>query len=147
LHEHVVEDLKTIVPEGNFLTECLFQPLPMQFGRRSAERGGNIMGISEQLEDGVLWVAIVVVEKPEHETAAYPKLQAWGEAVREYASSIENGLLPWVYMNYADKSQQPLASYGLENVKKLRNAAAKYDPGEVFQKLCPGGFKISDVKL
>ena len=105
------------------------------------------MGISEQPEDGVLWVAIVVVEKPEQETIAYPKLRAWGEAVREYASSIENGLLPWVYMNYADKSQEPLASYGMENVKKLKNAAVKYDPGEVFQKLCPGGFKISAVKL
>jgi hypothetical protein len=147
LHEQLVEDLKSIVPEGNFLTECLFQPLPKQFGRRSAERGGNIMGISDQPEDGVLWVAIVVVQKPEHEKVAYPKLQAWGEAVREYALSIENGLLPWIYMNYADKIQQPLASYGAENVKKIRNTAAEYDPGQVFQKMCPGGFKISDVKL
>lgn len=105
------------------------------------------MGISEQPEDGVLWVAIVVVEKPEQEKFAYPKLQAWGEAVRRYASSIENGLLPWVYMNYADKSQQPLASYGVANVERLKNVARKYDPGQVFQKLCPGGFKISDVNL
>ncbi|PVH97255.1 FAD-binding domain-containing protein [Periconia macrospinosa] len=147
LHEQLVEDLKVIVPEGNFLTECLFQPLPMKIGRRSAERGGNIMGVSEQPEDGVLWVAIAIVEKPEQEKLAYPKLQAWGEAVREYASSIDNGLLPWVYMNYADKSQQPLASYGEENVKKLKDVAARYDPGEVFQKLCPGGFKVSDVNL
>lgn len=105
------------------------------------------MGVSEQQQDGVLWVAIVVVEKTEHEKIAYPKLQAWGEAVREFSMSIENGLLPWVYMNYADKSQQPLASYGTGNVKKLKETAAKYDADEVFQKLCPGGFKISDVKL
>ena len=147
MHEQFVEELKVIIPEGNFLTECLFQPLPMQYGRTSAERGGNIMGLSQQPEDGVLWVAIVVVEKPEQEKIAYPKLQAWGEAVRDYALSIDDGLLPWIYMNYADKSQQPLASYGIENVKDLRDAAAKYDPSGVFQKLCPGGFKISDVKM
>ena len=105
------------------------------------------MGVSEQQNDGVLWVAIVVVERPEQESFTYSKLQAWGEAVRQYASSIEDGLLPWVYMNYADKSQQPLASYGIANILKLKSAASKYDPGQVFQKLCPGGFKISDVKL
>lgn len=105
------------------------------------------MGLSDQHVDGVLWVAIVIVKTSEQEKVAYPKLQAWGEAVRDFATSIEDGLLPWVYMNYADKSQQPLASYGVENVKKIRDAAAKYDPGEVFQKLCPGGFKVSDVKL
>ncbi|ORY11128.1 hypothetical protein BCR34DRAFT_445770, partial [Clohesyomyces aquaticus] len=50
--------------------------------------------------------------------------------------------LPWVYVNYADKSQQPLATYGRENVENMKTAAAKYDPGQAFQKLCPGGFKI-----
>ena len=87
------------------------------------------MGVSEQPKDGVLWVAIVVVEKAEQENFAYRKLQAWGEAVRQYASSFEDGLLPWVYMNYADKSQQPLASYGIANILKLKSAACKYDPG------------------
>jgi hypothetical protein len=143
LHDQVVEKLKALVPDGNFLTECLFQPLPKQFGKRSAERGGNIMGVSNQPEDGVLWVAIIVVPTAEQEKVAYPMLRNWGEEVRGFAASIENGLLPWVYMNYADTSQQPLATYGAENVQKIRKAAAKYDPGEVFQKLCPGGFKIS----
>jgi hypothetical protein len=147
LHDQIVEDLKVLVLEGNFLTECLFQPLPKHFGQRSAERGGDIMGLSEQPEDGVLWVAIAIVQTPEQEKFAYPLLQAWGNAVRDFAASIEHGLLPWVYMNYVDKSQQPLASYGPENVKKIRNAAAKYDPSEIFQRLCPGGFKISQVKL
>lgn len=105
------------------------------------------MGLSDQDVDGVLWVAIVIVKMPEHEKVAYPMLQTWGEAVRDFASSIENGLLPWVYMNYADKGQQPLATYGADNITRMKDAAVKYDPAEVFQKLCPGGFKISDVKL
>jgi hypothetical protein len=40
-----------------------------------------------------------------------------------------------------------LNSYGVENLKKIKAAAAKYDPDQVFQKLCPGGFKISTVDI
>lgn len=37
-------------------------------------------------------------------------------------------------------------SYGAENVAKMRAAAKKYDPEQVFQIRVPGGFKISKVK-
>lgn len=62
--------------------------------------------------------------------------------IREYAVSIgaDN---PYLYLDYADKTQDPLAGYGAENVKKMKAAATKYDPHEVFQTLVPGGFKIS----
>jgi hypothetical protein len=52
-----------------------------------------------------------------------------------------------LYLDYADITQNPLASYGAENVKKMKEAAKKYDPSEVFQKLVPGGFKISKVEI
>jgi hypothetical protein len=48
-------------------------------------------------------------------------------------------------LDYADITQDPLASYGAENVKKMKAAAKKYDPQGVFQNLVPGGFKISKV--
>jgi len=49
-------------------------------------------------------------------------------------------------LNYADNTQDPLASYGSASVKKMKAAAKKYDPSGVFQKLVPGGFKISNVQ-
>ena len=88
-----------------------------------------------------------MVRTCEQEVFAYPKIHAWVRTVKDFAATIENGNLTWVYLNYADQSQDPLTSYGVENVKKIRDVAAKYDPEQVFQKLCPGGFKISDVKL
>jgi hypothetical protein len=65
--------------------------------------------------------------------------------IREYARSIgaDN---PYLYLDYADVTQDPLASYGPENVEKMKAAAEKYDPFGVFQKLVPGGFKISKVQ-
>jgi hypothetical protein len=87
-----------------------------------------------------------MVQTPEQEAFARPKVQAWLQEVRDFAATIEDGNLEWTYLNYADKSQDPLSSYGPENIRKMKDAAAKYDPDQVFQKLVPGGFKISDVK-
>lgn len=146
LHATLVEDLKQFIPTGTFTTQCLFQPLPTVFGKVSAEKGGNSLGIKEQKEDGILFVAIAMMETSGHYEFAYPKVKAWVDGVADYADTIENGKLDWVYVNYADKSQDPLASYGSENVDRLRRVAAEYDSEGVFQTLCPGGFKVSDIR-
>ncbi|KAH7028948.1 uncharacterized protein B0I36DRAFT_290213 [Microdochium trichocladiopsis] len=147
LHEILVEQLKTVDPEGGFTTQCLFQPLPKLFGQRGAEAGGNVMGIENQSSDGLLWLATAMMKTAEHEAQARPLVEKWVQDVKDFAASnVEEGVLPWTYLNYADPTQAVLASYGAGNVQKIRDAAAKYDPEGVFQKLCPGGFKISDVK-
>ena len=51
----------------------------------------------------------------------------------------------FIYLDYAYKTQNPLGSYGKENIDKIRAVAKKYDPDGVFQTMVPGGFKISDV--
>lgn len=50
------------------------------------------------------------------------------------------------YYNYADVSQDVLASYGGENVGFLREVSRKYDPAGVFQRKVPGGFKIPQAR-
>jgi hypothetical protein len=47
------------------------------------------------------------------------------------------------FMNDASRDQNPLASYGTNNLRKLKQIAAKYDPGKVFQVLQNGGFLLS----
>jgi len=148
LHEILVEQLKTVDPEGGFTTQCLFQPLPRLFGQRGAEAGGNVMGVEDQPSDGLLWLATAMMRTAEHEAQARPLVEKWVTDVKEFAASaVEGGLLPWTYLNYADPTQAVLESYGVENLQRVRDAAAKYDPQQAFQKLCPGGFKISDVKV
>lgn len=106
-----------------------------------------MLGVERQEQNGLLFLANSMVKTPEQEAFAYNKVKAWVQEVKDFAATIENGNLEWTFLNYADKSQDPLASYGVENVKKLKDVAARYDPEQVFQKLCPGGFKISDVKI
>lgn len=51
-------------------------------------------------------------------------------------------LIPFTYLNYADKSQDPIGSYGAAAQDKLRAASKKYDPSGLFQKALRGGYKL-----
>jgi len=71
------------------------------------------------------------------------------EACREVIETVEsvakkNGTyLPFVYSNYASRDQNPLASYGAENLAKLKEIALRYDPEGMFQTLQNGGWLLS----
>lgn len=51
---------------------------------------------------------------------------------------------PFIYLNYADKSQDPFGSYGHDGTTKehLLAVSEKYDPERIFQVKVPGGFKL-----
>ncbi|EMR66580.1 hypothetical protein MGN70_003062 [Eutypa lata] len=145
LHDGLVAKMQERISDGDFKTQCIFQPLPRSFAQRSIESGGNVLGIENHSHDGILWGAHVMVRTPELEVWASPHVRLFYEGVRDFAAS-RDGLLSWVTANYANPSQDVLQSYGKVNVERIRRAAAKYDPHGVFQTLCPGGFKISAVK-
>jgi hypothetical protein len=56
-----------------------------------------------------------------------------------YAQGLGNRFL---YQNYAGQEQDVFASYGQENLERLREVGRKYDPNGVWQKLQPGYFKL-----
>ncbi len=77
---------------------------------------------------------------------AFPIYQSAIDEVEAYAKSVD-GDVGFRYLNYCHSTQDPLASYGEESIRKIREAAAKYDPSGIFQTRVPGGFKIpKDVK-
>jgi hypothetical protein len=60
--------------------------------------------------------------------------------------SKQRGLhLPFVYMNDASRDQDPLGSYGPDNIARLKAIAKKYDPLGVFQKVQNAGFLLKDL--
>ena len=61
--------------------------------------------------------------------------------INKYAASIGKAN-EYIYLDYADQTQNPLRGYGAANLRKLREVARKYDPEAVFQTLVPGGFKL-----
>ncbi|KAK7708307.1 hypothetical protein SLS57_009041 [Botryosphaeria dothidea] len=64
--------------------------------------------------------------------------------IEEFALSIGKDS-PFKYLNYAHQDQNPLATYGAENIAKMHAASAKYDPKGIFQTMVSGGFKVSKV--
>lgn len=52
----------------------------------------------------------------------------------------------WRYLNYVDGTQDPLRSYGAENVGFMREVARRYDPQGVFQEKVVSGWKVSRVE-
>ncbi|RYP61977.1 hypothetical protein DL769_007490 [Monosporascus sp. CRB-8-3] len=64
IHEEMVEEFKAAIPDGDFWTQCLFQPLPTLFGQRSAEAGGNAMGVEHQAHNGLPLQAAAMVRTP-----------------------------------------------------------------------------------
>ena len=131
---------------GDFETQCFFQPLSRVVGQRGADRGGNILGLdrSQMKQNAIILLASIAVRHEAEEELARQKMMAWKDEIEEYSRSID-GLLPFIYMNYADGSQDVIAHYGRESVEKMRRLSDKYDPDGVFHTREPGGFKIPKV--
>lgn len=141
-HDQLVKDMLAQSPDGDFITQCMFQPLPTIFAKHGAERGGNVLGLDRITENAVLWLATLAVKGADQEEFGRAKMIEWVKNVEDYAKSVGSDV-EWKYLNYAHDTQDPLASYGAENVELIRAAAAKYDPEGIFQSRVPGGFKIS----
>ncbi|KAK3997847.1 bifunctional solanapyrone synthase [Cladorrhinum sp. PSN332] len=133
------------IPSGDFTTQCTFQPLPRAFFRP-----GNVLGLYEnQAADGILWSIHVMVRTEELKDWAEPRVAKVYRELKEFAEMLDGGkggLLSWTHANYAHPSQGVLQSYGEKNAERMREVAARYDPGKVFQRLCAGGFKISQAE-
>jgi hypothetical protein len=123
----------------------MFQAIPTTFAKHSVERGGNVMGLDRETTNGIMLLFNIAVKgDADTEARARQKLRTTTEEFQEFAKK-EGGLIDWQFLNYADFYQDPLGSYGQENVDKIRKTAKKYDPEGVFQTRAPGGFKISKV--
>ncbi|RAQ99354.1 6-hydroxy-D-nicotine oxidase [Stemphylium lycopersici] len=106
----------------------------------AAARGENMLGLEENAED--LIVAFITPRwiDATQDAVMYQMAREWVDAVTAAAGSNRHRFL---YQNFAAQSQKPLCGYGQKNVAFLKDVSRKYDPSQVFQKLVPGGFKIS----
>lgn len=48
----------------------------------------------------------------------------------------------FIYLNYANKTQNPIDGYGAASKAKLQAVSKRYDPKGIFQMGVPGGFKL-----
>ncbi|KAK8041672.1 FAD binding domain-containing protein [Apiospora rasikravindrae] len=122
----------------------VFQQLPKHYAQKNP--GGNVLGMDKTLtEDSIVWLGEAFAKTKEAEALFQSKMAALTEELEAFAKAI-GAATRWQYINYVNPMQDPLKSYGAENIAFMKRVSAKYDPQGFFQTRVPGGFKISHVK-
>ena len=142
LHNGFIEQLEAGAG-GNWTIVTMYQPFPTLFFEHGVERGGNVLGLDRNTAENLVLFQIDLSWQRAEDDALFDRVG--NDMVKELSAFAESvgGANEYVYLPYAYYTQNPLATYGKENLKKLRKVAKKYDPRGVFQKLVPGGFKLS----
>ncbi|RMY92042.1 hypothetical protein D0864_00380 [Hortaea werneckii] len=131
----VVQRLKTEA-KGPWEGHQLYQPMPPTFGKDSVAHGGNALGLDRFDETLILYEPYLSWTYAEQDDLFNGQAKWLRDELAAFAKSIgaDN---EFIYLDYADADQNPLGSYGEENVRKMKAAAKEYDPQGVFQKLQP----------
>ncbi|KAI0415287.1 hypothetical protein F5X98DRAFT_347015 [Xylaria grammica] len=128
------------VAEIDAVTGMVVQPFTSAAVRHASSTGGNPIGLTEVLQNHMEY--FIQWEDSANDEAALAAIQNITAKVEALAQS--KGLyLESKIMNDAGFTQNVLASYGPENLKRLRDIASRYDPSRVFQSLQNDGFLLS----
>ncbi|KAI1081229.1 hypothetical protein F5B20DRAFT_537390, partial [Whalleya microplaca] len=147
LHENFVGDVKAELGEhANFSVQWCFHPLSPALAKRGLGKGGNILGIDRFDTAGMMLMVTLGTTSPAANATGAKILSGYVEKIK--AKGEELGVMrDWVYLNYADPSQNPMTTFGSENLDFLKAASKRYDPRGVFQNRVKSGFKIPDWAL
>lgn len=110
---------------------------------QGVEKGTNALGLDTNPGNrtlGIIYYAVTFKNIDDAERV----LPAHDEFVKSQQElAARRGLLhPYIMLTYSGWNQPAISSYGAENVAKLKEIAARYDPTGVFQRLVPGGQKL-----
>ncbi|KAI1774390.1 putative FAD-binding oxidoreductase [Hypoxylon cercidicola] len=116
-----------------------WQPISSSAVLAGEANGGNALGLEPVNQT---WLVLDVGWwYPEDDELAHNYTASMISKVDE-ASKSSGHYVDYIFMNDAAADQPVIESYGAENVAKLKETAAKYDPDGVFQNLASGGFKL-----
>lgn len=125
---------KVLADVAGLQIALLLQPHPVT-------DGWNSLGLPPGGEDLVMSVITVSYSESTDDDVVRDGLRAIVD-VHEEILQREGVYIPWKYLNYADKLQDPIGSYGEEVKGRLQAVSKKYDPDGLFQTGVPGGFKL-----
>ncbi|OBT82571.1 hypothetical protein VE02_08434 [Pseudogymnoascus sp. 03VT05] len=132
-----------IMPQinGEIKWVTMMEPFPALVDSFGEKNGGNSLGLSAETGDRIVILQLAQFDDHGANDLVDTELHNMFDEIASVAS--EMGLLRrFRYLNYADKQQNPIASYGPENVAQLQATSKKYDPKGLFQRQAPGGFKL-----
>ncbi|KAI9155658.1 FAD-dependent monooxygenase CTB5 [Paramyrothecium foliicola] len=122
-------------------TSLTLQAYPKSLLKKTAERGGNSLGIDAK--DGPLMSILLLTfwQDKEDDAKIHDTFKGVIETIDQDAAKRGTSS-SFKYLNYAAPFQDPISSYGEENKAKLQAVSKKFDPEGLFQKGVPGGWKL-----
>jgi hypothetical protein len=143
LYKIVITELQAKA-SGSWRVSCLHQVFATSYTAQSAVKGGNVLGMERFKENFIMYQSYLSWSEAKDDELFINLGLMLTDGIQKFAES-KGTAINYLYLNYADKNQNPLAGYGVENVNFMKDVAKKYDPFGVYQTLLPGGFKISKV--
>lgn len=139
--EALVKDLEGQI-EGNISLVYLMTPFPKLFSSHGTH---NVLGLDKShTDDSVVFCIQALLPDTQFRDLLREKIVAAGDDIEAYAKETGQDT-PWRFLNYAGPHQNPIGTYGEENIRFLKETAKKYDPEEFFQHGVPGGWKLKNV--
>ena len=121
-----------------------FNVITKNFIRASNSNGGSPQGLDEAGGPYIWLNEILAYLNP----ADQPRIDAFLiSANAQIRTELERRgvYTKQIYLNEIDKGQAVFEGYPAENVERLKEIRANYDPNKVFTNLVPGGFKIESA--
>ncbi|KAJ5818193.1 hypothetical protein N7474_003784 [Penicillium riverlandense] len=125
--------------EGLYPTFVLNEITPSSLRVANTNGIGNVWGL--QAEPLMIWQFSTGWALAQDDR----RVEAWSQQLTEHLHAInqEKGIASeFVYMGDAGDWQDPFAGFPAENVNRMREIRAAYDPNKVFSRLNWGGFKL-----
>ncbi|KAF7594715.1 hypothetical protein BBP40_008608 [Aspergillus hancockii] len=134
------EEVETIKSVESGTLALGFQPISPSTVAAGHARGGNALGLRNETQ--AWFVLDVGWETPTDDATVHNAARSLSEAIEAHSQS-KGVYVPYIFMNDASWDQNVIGHYGYESVQRLKRVQNEYDPECVFQKLVPGGFKLS----
>lgn len=142
------EQLPRIHNVKGLIWSFVIQALPVSAMRKGYRDGDrlNVLGLDDR--DESLVIVLVVASWKNREDDELVE-----QVARDVIAGVDNIAKErgthdrFIHLNYAATGQDPIGSYGEENVKFLQEVSRQYDPDQFFQKGCIGGFKLNGGRL
>ncbi|KAI0490431.1 hypothetical protein F4859DRAFT_458007 [Xylaria cf. heliscus] len=143
LYNHWNASLPAITNVPDMVWSLVMEPLPPAIYARAAN--SNAMGLGDRTKPYFVALLSVTWKNAEDDKLVSATAEKLMDGIVKEAHQF-GGADPFIYLNYADESQDPISSYGAESVRRLIQVQQKYDPKGVFTFQVPGGYKIPGVK-
>ncbi|KAM0460965.1 hypothetical protein ACHAO4_001761 [Trichoderma viride] len=129
----VVEDV------ANIIWSISLEPLPTIFYKRAGTT--NSLGLSDRNKPLVITLLTAMWTDEADDTKVEKTARKMLVDIETKAKELGE-YDPFVYANYAAPWQDPIASYGKENIERLKKVRERVDPRGVFTHRVTGAFKL-----